>query len=801
MRLKKVVAAVAAILCFGTYISTVDLFSPSTYTAYAEIPSDIYLTGKGQEIGADCTYEVEYYSDGTLHVTWVEKSSGDVVIPSTINGKKVRSLIFNSNAFGRFSSITIPEGVDFVNWGVGIGGKTLYTLVEAATEMQSWGTDGVKLIVGSTEIQPLKPPSFDYDEETATLTISGDGRMLQEYVSEDPFFSYFDSNLDSGTSIEIKYPYADYKSDVKRVIIGSGITKIDACAFSNFKSLESIEIPDTVTEIGKGAFNNCKALNSLEIPDSVKKIEDFAFRNCSNLEEIKMPGELTGITGNRVFINCTSLKSITLPESMTIGMYCFYNCTSLEEIIIPNSVDFNYVSGSGGLDAFRGTPWLENQPDGMLYVGKTAYMYIGDIPESTVIDIKSGTEIIGKYAFDNCEGITEINIPSSVNSILTPVFCDSTVLKSINVDSENETFYSIDGILYEYAREIFHNSDALTNGIVRCPPQAEKVTIPKNVQFIYRGAFKDCVNLESLYLPSSVYLMSNYGESVGIFQNCKNLKDVTIDVGESASFNAFYCLGDLFRDCENLISFKFIGEYDTKSNSSLYETFKNCTSLTDVDIPYFLRLSTRTFYGCKSLKSVKLPDGTYSIPDEAFSGCTALEDIIIPNSVTSIASGAFRECISLKKVVIPENVTVIRSFAFEGCNLESIIIKNPDCTIEDRADTIGLKKEKVYGDNPHYEYGVIYGYEGSTAQAYAEKYGYKFALIEDDFMSGDANSDGLVNVADAVAVLQYIANADKYPITNTEAADCDGIAGITGNDAVAIQKYDAKIVDSLPLTA
>lgn len=61
---------------------------------------------------------------------------------------------------------------------------------------------------------------------------------------------------------------------------------------------------------------------------------------------------------------------------------------------------------------------------------------------------------------------------------------------------------------------------------------------------------------------------------------------------------------------------------------------------------------------------------------------------------------------------------------------------------------------------------------------------------------GDANLDGRVNVADAVAVLQFIANASKYPL-NAEGkrnADCDGNPGITGTDAITIQRIDAGIV-------
>lgn len=66
---------------------------------------------------------------------------------------------------------------------------------------------------------------------------------------------------------------------------------------------------------------------------------------------------------------------------------------------------------------------------------------------------------------------------------------------------------------------------------------------------------------------------------------------------------------------------------------------------------------------------------------------------------------------------------------------------------------------------------------------------------------GDANEDGKITVSDAVAILQYIANNTKYPLTEQGAvnADCDGEKGITGSDAIAVQMKDAGTVDTLPL--
>ena len=61
---------------------------------------------------------------------------------------------------------------------------------------------------------------------------------------------------------------------------------------------------------------------------------------------------------------------------------------------------------------------------------------------------------------------------------------------------------------------------------------------------------------------------------------------------------------------------------------------------------------------------------------------------------------------------------------------------------------------------------------------------------------GDANLDGKINVADAVAVLQFIANSEKYVLSEqgTKNVDCDGETGITGGDAITIQKIDAGII-------
>ncbi len=66
---------------------------------------------------------------------------------------------------------------------------------------------------------------------------------------------------------------------------------------------------------------------------------------------------------------------------------------------------------------------------------------------------------------------------------------------------------------------------------------------------------------------------------------------------------------------------------------------------------------------------------------------------------------------------------------------------------------------------------------------------------------GDANCDGVVEIADATLILQFLTNKDEYQLTEKGLinADVDGEKGVTASDALAIQKLDAGIITSLPL--
>lgn len=91
----------------------------------------------------------------------------------------------------------------------------------------------------------------------------------------------------------------------------------------------------SVTSIGFGALHNCSSLTSITIPESVTSIGDFAFDGCSGLTSITIPNSVTSI-GEYAFYECSSLTSITIPNSVTsIGDGAFYECSKLKSITVP----------------------------------------------------------------------------------------------------------------------------------------------------------------------------------------------------------------------------------------------------------------------------------------------------------------------------------------------------------------------------------------------------------------------------------------------------------------------------------
>ena len=345
-----------------------------------------------------------------------------------------------------------------------------------------------------------------------------------------------------------------------------------------------------------------------------------------------IPREIKGYSvtsiDNDAFRGCTSLTSITIPNSVTsIGFSAFFGCSNLSKIVIPDSVtDIGY-------DAFDDTSWYNNQPNGVIYAGQVVYKYKGEMPENTAIILNEGTKIINGYVFRDCMNLTSITIPNSVTEIGISTFENCTNLEYMTMPNSVTSIGS----------SAFYGCSSLTS-----------INISDGVTEIDSDAFKGCSSLTSITIPDSV-------TSIGYdaFRCCSSLKNINIP-------NSVTSIGDsAFYGCSSLTSIN-IPDGVTELYGSVFD---HCSSLTSITIPDSVTsIGFRAFEGCSSLTSITIPDSVTSIDNDAFRGCTSLTSITIPNSVTSIGDGAFRCCSSLTSINIPDGVTSIGSSAFEGCS-------------------------------------------------------------------------------------------------------------------------------------
>ena len=231
--------------------------------------------------------------------------------------------------------------------------------------------------------------------------------------------------------VENGYPYSDYSGSV---VIPEKFT------------YEGVEY--SVTTIGERAFLDCTGLTSVTIPNSVTSIGEGAFGSCTGLTSVTIPNSVTSI-GHGAFGSCTGLTSVTIPNSVTtIGDYAFDYCTGLTSVTIPSSITS-----------------IEDR----------AFSYCYSL---TSITIPNSVTSIGGGAFYYCTGLTSVTIPSSVTSIEGRAFQDCTGLTSVTIPN---SVTSIGGYAFEDCR-------GLTS-----------MTIGSGIRYIHEQAFAACNNLEEVY--------------------------------------------------------------------------------------------------------------------------------------------------------------------------------------------------------------------------------------------------------------------------------------------------------------
>jgi len=303
---------------------------------------------------------------------------------------------------------------------------------------------------------------------------------------------------------------------------------------------------------------------------------------------------LSAIQAQTIEVNSITYNITSSAEPYTVEVTYSTTLTYSGDFVIPSTIEYNstiYSVTSIGVGAFNACAGL------------------------TSIDIPNSVTSIGESAFNDCTGLTSIAIPNSVTSIGDRAFFECTGLISIDVANDNNSYSSIDGVLY--------NKDVTT--LITCPEEKNSILIPSSVETISGNSFWGCNNLSTIGIPNSVKLID-----YNAFGYCTGITSIDIPASvESIYYSAFGYNTNL-----SAINVDLANTYYASLDGILYS--KDLSSL----------------ISCPAGKhTVDIPNSVDTIEMTAFIGITELSSITIPASMEVIMHYAFYDCTGLTSIV------------------------------------------------------------------------------------------------------------------------------------------------------
>lgn len=505
---------------------------------------------------------------------------------------------------------------------------------------------------------------------------------------------YYNGTVDQWVSIEFEY-YSDNPvytaktlyingEELTEAVISAPIVKKGA--FANCKTLEKVTLTDSVIEIEDEAFWYTFNLKEINFGKNITKVGRNVFEYCSNIEKVNTTasvnewaqidfynGQSNPISiSNSLYVNDMLLENATFLGVTEIKSYTFYNCDSLKSVKFADTVEI---------------------------INKGAFSGCENLAQ---VEFSNSVETIGESAFSNCSKLAQIEIADSVKTFCEGAFANSANINYVNFLGSFEQWINIDfeggANPVAYAKSLYINGELLEEvnfeNVTKIKPyifsgcaSIKTITIPDTVETIGAYAFKG-TSITSIDIPGTVKTIDVGAFSETLIENLV-IQDGTIVIGGSA-----------FKNCINL---KSVYIPDSVTEIQAY-VFKGCSALESVDLPNTVtRYSSEEFYGCTSLKRVNYR-GTidewasmvfYSETSNPiyYSRCLYLNDVLLENAVikeakrvndntfihcdsikalvvggnTESINGAFVKCQGLTSVEIQENVRWISVYSFRGC--------------------------------------------------------------------------------------------------------------------------------------
>ena len=559
------------------------------------------------------------------------------------------------------TSVTIPDSVTSIGYSafLGCSGLQSVTIGTGVTSIESWafsGCSGITRIYYSGDIK-------------GWLNIEGLDNLMEDVSSSCDLYI-------GGTKVE------------GNIVIPDGVTSIAGSAFRNLQGITSVTIPDSVTSIGRSAFEGCinliqkvdgvgyvdkwvvdcdSSVTAANIRNDTIGIADYAFYDCTTLKSVTIPDSVT-IIGEDAFRNCSGLQTVTIGNGVTsIGDYAFSGCTALSTLKwnavnvsgfnSPNYVFSGAGTGGNGISVTFGDS-VESIPYNLFNTESyTTY------PKIAGIKVGNNVKSIGFNAFRSVSSVSSVIIPVSVESIggyafndIDTIYCEAQIKptywndywadSSINViwgynnqDSGEFSYVVKDNKAYitKYKGsgtevtipDTLSGYKVVSFGeIFKNNTKITKVVIGNNVTSVFPYAFYGCSGLTSLTIPDSVTSIGDWA-----FYNCGGLQSVTLGNGvESIGGSAFY-------SCHKITRIDYSGDITGWLN------IEGLNSLMS-----YVSSSCELYISGTKVEELVIPDGVTSIPSYAFRNLTGITSVTIPDSVTSIGSSAFSGCSGITRV-------------------------------------------------------------------------------------------------------------------------------------------------------